>query len=541
MSQVSRALVEVVRHDPDVATVGLSLGAAAGLTENQGRMFISLKPRSERAASAGQVIARLGPELAHVPGARTYLQAVQDINVGGRLASTQYQFTLQDADAGELNEWAPRILSRLSGLPQLRDVASDQQAGGTTMTIEIDRDAAGCYGITPQMINDTLYDAFGQRQATQYVTQTNSYHVVLEVLPQVQASPTALQEIFVRSPLTGAQVPLSSFARWSALPTRPIAVNHQGMFPSVTVSFNLAPGVALGDAAAAVQQAVQEMHAPGSLIAGFQGSAQAFQDSLGSVPLLILAALAVVYIVLGILYESFVHPLTILSTLPLAGLGALLALRAFGYGFDIVGMIGIILLIGIVKKNGIMLVDFAIAAERGDGKTPEAAIRDACLLRFRPILMTTAAALLGGVPLMLGSGTGSEIRQTLGYAMVGGLAVSQLLTLYTTPVVYLYLSRLQRLFRRAPPDTDPHAAAPRPPPPPSERAGAGGAPAATAFPAMPRGSPLAIRSGAVPGGHRLSATVLDDRRVVGSGFGARRLGPCVRSGAIVPRAVPGER
>ncbi|MBV8590815.1 MAG: efflux RND transporter permease subunit, partial [Acetobacteraceae bacterium] len=280
MSRVSRALAGVVQHDPDVASVGMNIGAAAALPENQGRMFISLKPHSERTASASQIIRRLGPELARIPGTQIYLQAMQDINVGGRLASTQYQFTLQDADANELNDWAPRIFARLSGLPQLRDVATDQQAGGTTMTFEIDRDTAGRYGITPQMINDTLYDAFGQRQVTQYFTQVNYYHVVLEAVPQVQASPSALQEIFIRSPLTGEQVPLSSFARWSAMPTRPIAVNHQSMFPSVTISFNLAPGAALGQAVAAIQQTMQEMHAPGSLISSFQGNAQAFQASL---------------------------------------------------------------------------------------------------------------------------------------------------------------------------------------------------------------------------------------------------------------------
>jgi hydrophobe/amphiphile efflux-1 (HAE1) family protein len=449
MSRSSQALAAVVQHDPDVAAVGMNVGAAAGLPENQGRIFITLKPRTDRAASASEIIQRLTPQLSSVPGAILYLQSLQDINVGGRLSSTQYQFTLQDADTNELNAWAPRILSGLQALPQLADVATDQQTGGTTLTVEIDRDAAGRYGITPQAINDTLYDAFGQRQAAQYFTQVNYYHVVLEVLPTMQADPAVLQQIFIRSPLTGQQVPMASFARWSTAPTRPLTINHQSMFPSVTISFNLAPGVALGGAVATIQQAMQTMGVPGSLTSSFQGNAQAFQASLASVPLLIVAALVVVYIVLGMLYESFIHPLTILSTLPSAGFGALLTLWAFGYDFSIVAMIGVILLIGIVKKNGIMLVDFAIAAERHEGKSPEDAIREACLLRFRPILMTTAAALLGGVPLMLGSGTGSEIRQPLGYAMVGGLAFSQIFTLYTTPVVYLYLSRLQNLVSRS--------------------------------------------------------------------------------------------
>jgi hydrophobe/amphiphile efflux-1 (HAE1) family protein len=453
MSQSARALEAIVRRDPDVATTGMSIGASAGLPENQGRLFIALKPRTERSASAGQIITRLSPELGRVPDAELFLQSVQDINVGGRLSSTQYQFTLQDADAAELNTWAPRVLAALRQVPQLLDLATDQQSGGTTLTVEIDRDAAGRYGISPQAINDTLYDAFGQRQATQYFTEVNAYHVVLEILPEMQADPTVLQQIFIRSPLTGQQVPMASFAHWSTAPTRPLAINHQSMFPSATISFNLAPGVALGDAVAAIQQKLQALGIPGGLQTSFQGNAQAFQASLASVPLLVVAALVVVYLVLGMLYESFIHPLTILSTLPSAGFGALLTLWVFGYDFSIVGMIGVILLIGIVKKNGIMLVDFAIHAERNEGKSPDEAIREACVLRFRPILMTTAAALLGGVPLMLGSGTGSEIRQPLGYAMVGGLAFSQVFTLYTTPVIFLYLSRLQdwAAKRRRPP------------------------------------------------------------------------------------------
>jgi len=443
MSRTAHALEEIARRDPGVAATGMIIGAAAGLPENQGRLFLALKPRDQRGASAGQIITRLGPQLRRVPDAVLFLQSLQDINVGGRLSSTQFQFTMQDADAEELNGWAPRILAALRPLPQLADVASDQQTGGTTLTVEIDRDAAARYGITPQAINDTLYDAFGQRQVAQYFTQVNAYHVVMEILPEMQPDPTVLQQIFIRSPLTGAQVPMASFAHWSTAPTRSLTINHQSLFPSVTISFNLAPGVALGDAVATIQATMRQLGAPGALQTSFQGNAQAFQDSLSSVPLLVLAALVVVYIVLGMLYESFIHPLTILSTLPSAGFGALLTLWAFGFDFSIVAMIGVMLLIGIVKKNGIMLVDFAIHAERNEGKSPEEAIREACLLRFRPILMTTAAALLGGVPLMLGHGTGSEIRQPLGYAIVGGLAFSQVFTLYTTPVIFLYLSRLQ--------------------------------------------------------------------------------------------------
>ena len=443
MARTGHLLEQIARRDPGVAATGMIIGASGGLPENQGRLFMALKPRDQRADSAGQIISRLGPQLRSVPDAVLFLQSLQDINVGGRLASTQFQFTMQDANAGELNQWAPRVLAALKPLPQLADVASDQQTGGTTLTVEIDRDAAGRYGISPQMINDTLYDAFGQRQVAQYFTQVNAYHVVLEVLPSMQPDPTVLQQIFIRSPLTGTQVPMASFAHWTTAPTQPLTINHQSLFPSATISFNLAPGVALSDAVSAIQRTMQQLGVPGSLQTSFQGNAQAFQDSLASVPLLVLAALVVVYIVLGMLYESFIHPLTILSTLPSAGFGALLTLWAFGFDFSIVAMIGVMLLIGIVKKNGIMLVDFAIHAERDEGKSPEEAIREACLLRFRPILMTTAAALLGGVPLMLGHGTGSEIRQPLGYAIVGGLAFSQIFTLYTTPVIFLYLSRLQ--------------------------------------------------------------------------------------------------
>jgi HAE1 family hydrophobic/amphiphilic exporter-1 len=336
----------------------------------------------------------------------------------------------------------------LQKLPELRDVATDQQTEGTTLGLTIDRDTASRYGIQPQLIDDTLYDAFGQRQVTQYFTQLNSYHVVLEILPELQGSVDTLSKLYIKSPTTGAEVPLSVFCKWTTVPVRPLSIAHQGQFPAVTISFNLGQGVALGQATGAVQKAMATMGAPPTLSSSFQGTAQAFQQSLGTVPLLILAALVVVYLILGILYESYIHPLTILSTLPSAGVGALAILMAFGFDFSLIALIGIILLIGIVKKNGIMMVDFAIAAEREQHLSPRESIRKAAVLRFRPIMMTTMAALLGGVPLMLGTGTGSEIRQPLGYAMVGGLVVSQALTLFTTPVIYLYLDNLSNAMTR---------------------------------------------------------------------------------------------
>ena len=445
MQRYERQLGDIVRSDPAVDHVGMFVGGN-GNPPNTGRMFVALKPREERDVSADQVIARLRPKLDKVEGARLYLQAAQDVRVGGRASRTQYQYTLQGSDVNELDSWAPKLLASLKKLPELRDVASDQQNAGTTLTLEINRDRASQYGFTPQQIDDTIYDAFGQRQIAQYFTQLSSYEVVLEILPSLQGKVTALDKIFMRSPTTGAEVPLSAFAKWSTVPTKPLSINHQSQFPSITISFNLAAGVALGQATTAIDQAKAALNLPPTISTTFQGTAQAFQDSLASVPLLIVAALVVVYLILGILYESYIHPITILSTLPSAGVGALMMLMLFGFDFSLIALIGVILLIGIVKKNGIMLVDFAIVAER-EGLSPTEAIRKAALLRFRPIMMTTMAALLGGVPLMLGTGTGSELRQPLGYAMVGGLAVSQLLTLFTTPVVYIYLDRLSGWLR----------------------------------------------------------------------------------------------
>jgi multidrug efflux pump len=445
MADRQQVLARVILQDPDVDSVSSFIGIdGTNTTLNSGRIQINLKDREKRTTSATDVISRLEPKLAQVDGIQAFLQPLQDLTVEDRVSRTQYQYSVEDANADELALWSDRLIAKLKQIPILMDVASDQQLSGLNANLVIDRDTSARLGITPQNIDDTLDDAFGQRQVSTIFTQKNQYHVVLEVAPKFQQTPSSLDQIYVKSS-NGTQVPLSTFTHFEPQQT-PLALNHQGQFPVVTISFNLAPGKSIGDAVDAVNKAKAELNMPPSVNAQFQGSAASFEASLANEPILILAALIVVYIVLGVLYESYIHPITILSTLPSAGVGAILALLLFHVDLSVIALIGIILLIGIVKKNAIMMIDFALEAERDHGMEPEEAIYQACLLRFRPIMMTTMAALLGGVPLALGTGTGSELRRPLGITIVGGLIVSQVLTLFTTPVVYLFFDRIGRRF-----------------------------------------------------------------------------------------------
>ena len=444
MRQRMVRFVDIVKSDPAVANVVAFTGSGGGTTTNTGRMFISLKPLEERKVSADEIIRRLRRQLATVEGASLFLQATQDLRVGGRGGNAQYQYTVQSENLDDLVKWGPILLAQLRKVAIITDVSSDQQNSGLQASLDYDRDTAIRMGITPQAIDATLYDAFGQRQVSTMYTPLNQYHVVMEVEPRFWQTPEGLKEIYLHSN-SGGMVPLSAVAHYQPA-TAPLAVNHQGQFPAVTFSFNLAPGVALSDAVKAINQAEESIGMPATIHGSFSGTAQAFQSSLTSEPFLIVAALLAVYIVLGILYESYIHPITILSTLPSAGVGAVLALLLVRMDLSLIALIGIILLIGIVKKNAIMMIDFALAAERGEGKSSRDAIFQACMLRFRPIMMTTTAALFGALPLALGVGTGSELRRPLGISIIGGLLVSQMLTLFTTPVVYLYLDRLQVYF-----------------------------------------------------------------------------------------------
>jgi len=439
MSQKMRVFTDIVSKDPAVDSVTSFTGGGSG--GSTARMFAQLKPLNVRKLSADQVIGRIRRASSHVPGAALYLQAVQDLTVGGRFGGAQYQYTLQADNLADLTHWAPIIQQRIAKVSELRDVNSDQQMRGLASNIVIDRATAGRLGVAVQDIDNTLGDAFGQRQVSNIYKGLNQYHVVMEVAPESQQSPEALKTIYVPAK-SGKLVPLSAFAHYEYSNT-PLSVNHQGLFPSITLSFNLAPGASLGPAVQHIIEAQRELGVPSSVHATFQGTAQAFQDSLANQPVLIVTALFAVYIVLGILYESFIHPITILSTLPSAGIGALLAVQFAKSDLNIIALIGIILLIGIVKKNAILMIDFAVQAERLEGKSTLDAIYQACLLRFRPIMMTTMAALLGALPLALGNGVGAELRRPLGITIVGGLILSQMLTLFTTPVVYIYMDRIQ--------------------------------------------------------------------------------------------------
>jgi multidrug efflux pump len=447
MSDRQQELARVILQDPDVLSLSSFIGIdGTNLTMNSGRIQINLKPRDERKADASEIIRRLQGPLSKVGGITLYMQPVQDLTVEDRVSRTQFQYSMEDTNAQELSEWAQRLMQQLRASPSMSDVASDQQNGGLQADLAIDRDSASRLGILPAQIDSTLYDAYGQRQVSTIYTQLNQYHVVLEVDPQFQQDPGSLGSLYVKSN-SGSQVPLSAFSHIERS-NATLAINHQGQFPVVTLSFNLPQGSSLGQATKDIDAAEAAIHMPASIHTSFQGTAAAFRNSLSSEPLLILAAIITVYIVLGVLYESYIHPITILSTLPSAGVGALLALLITGNDLGVVSLIGIILLIGIVKKNAIMMIDFALEAERDEHKPPEEAIYQASLLRFRPIMMTTMAALFGGLPLALGTGTGSELRHPLGITIVGGLLVSQLLTLYTTPVVYLWFDRLSQRFSR---------------------------------------------------------------------------------------------
>ncbi|MCC8943979.1 efflux RND transporter permease subunit [Bradyrhizobium sp. Arg62] len=445
MAELQRHVIDIIAKDPSVANATGYIGPGGPtVTENNGRLFVLLKPRAQRQYSSDQVIRQLDAKLQTQKGIQVFMQSTQDINLASRLSKTQYQFTLTDVNQDELNSWSDKLFNKLKTLPELADVATDQANAARQLKLNIDRDAASRLGIDPAAVDNALYDAFGQRHVAQIFTTLNTYYVILEADPSFQLGPYALNRIYVSSS-NGSMVPLSQFTSIE-YGVAPLSVNHQSQFPSVTLSFNLAPGTAVGTAVAAVQKATADLHMPSTVATSFQGNAQAFQSSLSSTPILIVAAVIAVYLILGMLYESAIHPVTILSTLPSAGLGALLTLWASGFGLDVIGLIGIILLIGIVQKNGIMLIDFALEAERNRGLTAEQSAYEACRIRFRPILMTTMCAMLGGVPLMIGTGTGAELRQPLGYAIVGGLIVSQLMTLFTTPVVYIYLDGMSRWF-----------------------------------------------------------------------------------------------